>query len=262
MNIIISGYGKMGTLIEARSLEKGWNVPAVIDPVYKNPKHGENITPAGSRVYSSLNDIEFDTSACTALDFTHPDCVLKNITQFASRKIPLVVGTTGWYDKLNDVKKIVTDAGACLLWAGNFSLGINLFYKLAEYAAAIFDKYDEYDCAGYEFHHNKKADSPSGTAKIIAQKVLEKTTRKNHAVYDKLDSPPAPDEFHFASLRCGSIPGIHALVFDSAADTIEIKHTARSRDALVSGALFAARYLADQAAAGKSGIWTFEDVLL
>jgi 4-hydroxy-tetrahydrodipicolinate reductase len=136
-----------------------------------------------------------------------------------------------------------------------------LFYKIAEYASALLDNYAEYDIAGYEFHHNKKADSPSGTAKTIAQKVIAAGTRKKRAVYTMLDRAPEPEELHFASLRCGSIPGKHALVFDSAADTIELTHTARSRAALVSGALAAADWLAKTAASGKTGVWTFDDVL-
>jgi 4-hydroxy-tetrahydrodipicolinate reductase len=250
----------MGALIERRALEAGWTVAAVIDPGYE-----EKFTPAGSPVYAGIADgiaAAADGERPVALDFTHPSCACDNIAAFTRRGIPLVVGTTGWHDRLAEMTALVTRGGACLLWASNFSLGVHLFYKVAAYAAALFGAYTEYDCAGYEVHHNKKADSPSGTARDLAQKVIEASGgRKTRAVFDKLDRAPCADELHIASLRCGAVPGTHGLVFDSAADSMELVHRARSRDALVSGALIAAAWLARQAAAGKSGVWTFEDAL-
>ena len=262
MKILISGYGKMGRLIEGRALEAGWEAAAVIDPFYSKQGNG-GATPAGTPVYASLGDIQAETlGSCIAVDFTHPASVCKNIVSFAEKQIPVVIGTTGWYDRLDEMTAVVMRNNSSMLWAGNFSLGVNLFYKVAEYAAALIGRYAEYDVSGYEFHHNKKADSPSGTAKTLVQKVIAASGgRKTTAVYDKLDRPPEPDELHFASLRCGSIPGLHALVFDSPADTVEISHNARSRDSLVSGALAAVHWLAKQTEAGKSGVWTFDNVL-
>jgi 4-hydroxy-tetrahydrodipicolinate reductase len=136
---------------------------------------------------------------------------------------------------------------------------VRLFLKIAEFAAKIAAPYDtEYDIAGYESHHNKKADSPSGTAKTLVERVLAAQTRKTRAVYDKLDRPPAGDELHFASLRTGNDPGTHTLIFDSDADTIEITHRARNRDGLAVGAVRAAEWLA---AAPRHGVFTLDDML-
>jgi 4-hydroxy-tetrahydrodipicolinate reductase len=249
MNIIVCGYGKMGALIEARALEKKWNVAAVLDPAAASSPHG---TP----IYKNIADLP---AGAVAIDFTHPSCVYKNICEFAKKKIPLVVGTTGWYDKLDDVKKIIADNGSSLLWSSNFSLGVNLFYKVAAFTSALINNYDDYDVAGLEIHHNQKADSPSGTAKTIADIVLKNFTRKTKVVDEKLDRRPLAGELHFASMRCGTVPGTHSLLFDSFADSIEIKHTARNREGLVSGALTAAMWLANKG--GESGVWTMDDVL-
>jgi 4-hydroxy-tetrahydrodipicolinate reductase len=156
------------------------------------------------------------------------------------------------------VEAAVKAANGSLLWSSNYAIGVRLFQKIAEYAAKIADPYAEYDIAGYESHHNKKADSPSGTAKTLVEKVLAAQTRKTKAVYDKLDRPPAPDELHFASLRTGSDPGTHALLFDSDADTIEIIHRARNRDGLALGAIRAAEWLG---AEPRHGVFTLDDML-
>ncbi|GMO23777.1 MAG: 4-hydroxy-tetrahydrodipicolinate reductase [Termitinemataceae bacterium] len=264
MNIIICGYGKMGRLIEKFANEYKWNILAVIEPTsdYKAK------TLYGTPFYQSVESIAIDQSNSiitncniVAIDFTHPSCVLDNIAAFAKKKIPLVVGTTGWHDKLIDVKETVTNANSSLLWSSNFSLGVNIFYKIAALACALFNKYSEYDVAGFEIHHNQKADSPSGTAKEIEDIVLKNFTRKKKVIDEKLDRKPQTDELHFASMRCGSVPGTHSLLFDSTADSIEIKHTTRNREGLVMGALAAAKWLSEKTKSGESGIWTMEDVL-
>jgi 4-hydroxy-tetrahydrodipicolinate reductase len=170
----------------------------------------------------------------------------------------VIVGTTGWYDRLPEVEAAVKAANGSLLWSSNYAIGVRLFQKIAEYAAKIADPYAEYDIAGYESHHNKKADSPSGTAKMLVEKVLAVQTRKTKAVYDKLDRPPATDELHFASLRTGSDPGTHALFFDSDADTIEIIHRARNRDGLARGAIRAVEWLISEL---RHGVFTLDDML-
>ncbi|GMO25859.1 MAG: 4-hydroxy-tetrahydrodipicolinate reductase [Termitinemataceae bacterium] len=267
-NIIICGYGKMGTLIEERALEKTVHIAAIIDPASSSSK-----SLFGTTVYKSIRDMppdigmqdteDSDSGAnCVAIDFTNPPSVLNNVNEFAKRKIPLVLGTTGWLDKLPEVEKIIKDNGSSLLWSTNFSLGVNLFYRVAAYTSALINNYDDYDVAGWEIHHNQKADSPSGTAKTIAQIVLKNFTCKTKVVDEKLDRKPDDCELHFASMRCGSVPGTHALLFDSIADSIEIKHTARNREGLVSGALTAALWLSKKTSSpGVSGIWTMDDVL-
>ncbi|MDR0685338.1 MAG: 4-hydroxy-tetrahydrodipicolinate reductase [Spirochaetaceae bacterium] len=262
MKIILSGYGKMGRMIEGRALEKGHEVAAVVDPIVAAA--GKTVSGTGAGIFGTIDDFEKQngsTDACIAVDFSHPDVVVQNIRTFAKKKIPALVGTTGWYDKLDELAALFERNQGSLLWASNFSLGINLFYQIAAYCAALLDPYSEYDAGAYETHHNQKADSPSGTAKMIAGHVIKNMKRKTKVVWDKLDRPPEPDELHCSSLRVGAEPGIHGLVFDSAADSIEIRHTARSREGLVSGALIAAEWLDRTVKAGRHGIFTMDDVL-
>jgi 4-hydroxy-tetrahydrodipicolinate reductase len=196
--------------------------------------------------------------ADVAVEFTRPDTAVENIRALLERGIPTVTGTTGWYDQLSQIEKLVKEKNGAFLWSSNYSLGVNLFYRIAAFAAKLADPFPEYDVGGWEFHHNKKVDSPSGTAKILVEKVLGAMTRKKKAVWEKLDRPPAPEELHFPSLRVGSMPGVHALCFDSPADTIEITHTGRSRDGLALGAIVAAEWLVTSAG---PGVHTMDDVM-
>ena len=254
MNIAIIGYGKMGRIIEEKALEKNHKITIVIDPFVNEEK-----TIRGSVVNKSIEAISaMREKPDIAVDFTRPDQAVGNILFLAREKIPVVVGTTGWYDRMPEVAAAVGKAGSSLFWAPNYSLGMNIFYRIAEYSAGIFDPFAEYDAGGMEIHHNKKADSPSGTAKLIAEKVLKGMKRKKKTVYEKLDHPPAADEFHFASLRVGSVQGVHSVIFDSQSDTVEITHTIRNRDGMAAGALQAAEWLFSKK---KSGIFTMDDML-
>ncbi|MDR0719774.1 MAG: 4-hydroxy-tetrahydrodipicolinate reductase [Treponema sp.] len=259
MKILLVGYGKMGKLLEARLLERGHTLSCVVDPVVYNAKPANGSSFSGAKIFASIKDaLPALAGGGMAIEFTKPDTAPANIILLAEQKIPVVCGTTGWYDKLPEIGAAVEKAGSALLWSSNFSLGVNLFYRIAEYAARLMDNYPEYDAGGFEVHHNKKADSPSGTAKILAEKVLARLRRKSRIVYDKLDRPPAGDELHFASLRVGAAPGIHSLVFDSDADSIEITHTARNREGLASGAISAAEWLC---AKKRTGVFTIDDAL-
>ncbi|MDR0312371.1 MAG: 4-hydroxy-tetrahydrodipicolinate reductase [Treponema sp.] len=253
MNIAIIGYGKMGKLLEERAIEKGHNVIAAIDPHIAQEK-----TVRRTILYKSINALADLRNLDLAIEVTHPDIAPGNLLFLAKEKIATVTGTTGWYSRLPEISTAFEKTETSLFWAPNFSLGMNLFYRLAEYAAEIFDPFGEYDAGGFESHHNKKADSPSGTAKTIAEKVLSKMTRKKKVVYEMLDRPPAPDELHFASLRVGSVQGLHSVIFDSSSDTIEITHTLRSREGLAAGALKAAEWLF---AKKDSGVFTMDDML-
>ncbi|MDR2618334.1 MAG: 4-hydroxy-tetrahydrodipicolinate reductase [Treponema sp.] len=255
MNVALIGYGKMGRLLERMLQEKGHRVLAAADPFAAEEK-----TALGAQVRKSAGELaEFKPGTFdAAIEFTRPDAAAANITALAELKIPVVTGTTGWYDKLPEISEKVNAAGSALFWAPNFSLGMNLFYRLAAYAASLFDPFPEYDAGGFESHHNKKADSPSGTAKILAEAVLANMTRKNKAVYEMLDRSPLADEFHYASLRVGSVPGTHSIIFDSPADTVEITHTVRNREGLAAGAITAAEWLVSKP---RSGIFTMDEML-
>jgi len=258
MKIALIGYGRMGRVLEKTAGERGHIITAVVEPFLKGePPRGAG-GKAAPAVFASIAEAGDLGGAEAALDFTGPAAAPLNIRAAAERRIPLVAGSTGWYEQLPELTAFVEKAGAALLWSSNFSLGVNLFYKIAEYAARLADPFAEYDAGGWETHHNKKADSPSGTAKTLAEKVLAQMTRKTEAVYDKLDRPPEPRELHYASLRSGSVPGVHTLLFDSPADTIEIIHTARSRDGFADGAILAAEWLVAEA---RPGIFTMDDVI-
>jgi len=244
----------MGKLIEAQALEKGHKISMVIDPYVTEEK-----TIYGSMIGKSIQSVcSLKEKPDMAIEFTRPDMAVENIRALAAAGISAVIGTTGWYDKLPEAGDAVKKAGTSLLWAANFSLGVNLFYRIAEFSAELFDPFPEYDVGGMEIHHNKKADSPSGTAKIIAEKILSKMTRKKKAVYEKLDRPPAPDELHFSSLRVGSTTGVHSVIFDSPSETIEITHSLRNRDCLAAGALKGAEWLGGKK---RQGIFTIDDML-
>jgi 4-hydroxy-tetrahydrodipicolinate reductase len=249
MNIAIIGYGKMGKMIEKAARENGHNITAIVDPMVKEPG-----------VVKSIDDAEID-DADAAIEFTVPGTAIANINALAKKKIPVVVGTTGWYDKLDEVKKNVDSLGASLIWSSNFSIGVNIFYRIAWYAAKLLDSSPEYDIGGFEAHHNGKLDSPSGTARTLVEGVLLRTTRKKKPLWETINRRPEADELHFPSLRLGSVTGRHSLFFDSPADTIEISHNARSREGFASGAIRAARWLTDQAAKGRRGVFTVDEML-
>ncbi|MDR1277144.1 MAG: 4-hydroxy-tetrahydrodipicolinate reductase [Treponema sp.] len=262
MNIVLIGYGKMGKMLREEAVKGGHIITAVVDPRITGTE-----PPADIWVYKTIEEVKNLEQADVAFEFTRPDTAADNLKALAKRKIPVVTGTTGWYDRLDEVKAAVEAAGSSLLWASNFSLGVNLFYRIAWYAAKLADPFPEYDVAGYEVHHNKKADSPSGTAKTLVEGVLERVKRKQKPVWDTLNRPPAPEELHYPSLRLGSTPGIHTLIFDSPADTIEISHTARGREGFAAGAVLAAQWLVSRgsfSAPGtppKRGVFTMDDVL-
>jgi 4-hydroxy-tetrahydrodipicolinate reductase len=255
MKIAVIGYGKMGKIIEEKALNRGHRIVSIVDPLVK-----AGMSQSGAPILESIEQLSGQPSPDIAVEFTRPDTAVANIKALAERHIPLVAGTTGWYDRLDEVTAFVQASGSCLLYSSNFSLGVNLFYRIAACAAQLIDPYPEYDVAGFEAHHNKKADSPSGTAKTLVNKVLSVMTRKNTPVWETLNRPPRMEELHFPSIRTGACPGTHSLIFDSEADTIEITHTARNREGLASGAILAAEWLAGNGV-DRKGVFTFEDVL-
>jgi 4-hydroxy-tetrahydrodipicolinate reductase len=261
MNIAIIGYGKMGRLIESHALERKHRVAAIVDPFV--PADISNVS--GAPVYRDIADLDALNETDAAIEFTRPESAPANILALAERRIPTLVGTTGWLDRLEEVKGAVEAAGTSLLWASNFSLGVNLFYRITAYAARLMDPFPEYDVGGWEGHHNKKADSPSGTARTLVEGVLAGMTRKTTPVWGTPDGPPGADEIHYSSLRVGAMPGVHTLIFDSPADTIELSHTLRNREGLVSGALKAVEWLVRLGKDGRPapekrrGVFTMED---
>ncbi|HZX19530.1 MAG TPA: 4-hydroxy-tetrahydrodipicolinate reductase [archaeon] len=243
MKIGIIGYGNMGKIIEKIALERGHEISTIIDP--KNPKATHTEISK-----ESLKDTD------VAIDFTSPQSALKNIEKTSSLRKNLVVGTTGWYDQLEKARQIVAKNKTGLIYASNFSIGMNIFSRIVENSAKIIDNFDQYDVGGIELHHNKKADSPGGTAKALAEIIKKNIKRKNKIVYEMVDGQIKPEELHFASARIGFIPGTHKIIMDSNADTIELTHTARNRDGFALGAIFAAEWIRK-----KTGFYSVDDFM-
>ena len=190
------------------------------------------------------------------VDFTHPDSVIDNVEKISKFRKNIVVGTTGWYNNMDEVKKIVKNAKIGLIWSGNFSIGVNIYFRVIESAARVINKFSDYDLFVHEFHHNKKADSPSGTAVMIGKILVDNIERKKKIVTEELKRKIDPDELHISSTRCGTIPGTHTVGFDSSADTIELTHTARSREGFALGAVTAAQWIQ-----GKKGFYDINDMM-
>ena len=242
MNIAIIGYGKMGHEIETIAKAKGMAI-TTIDP----NDNGANFKEINKE---SMKDID------VCIEFTNPDSIISNIKKITQFGKNIVIGTTGWYDKMDEVKKIIEDAGTGVIWSGNFSIGVNIFFKIIEDAAKIINNVDDYDIFVHEFHHNQKADSPSGTATMIGEILTNNIERKNTIVTEELNRQIKKDELHISSTRSGNIPGTHIVGFDSSADTIELKHTARNRSGFALGALMAANWIKD-----KKGFYDINDLM-
>ena len=224
--IAIIGDGKMGQAIRQLAVEKGWNIAAFL---------GERENASGSGISAAtLGDAD------VAVEFTQPDAAVTNITACLRAGVPVVVGTTGWYDSLPEVTRIAKEAGTGLLWSPNFSLGVNVLIELARYAGTLIRPLEGFDAHIVETHHSRKKDAPSGTAIAIGK-----------AATDTLDRP-----IPTTSVRTGSVPGTHELIFDGLFEQLSLTHVARDRRVFAEGALKAADWLV-----GKRGVFTMRDVL-
>ena len=235
----IIGYGKMGQLIEKIALEKGHEVNAIIDPV-KNTVINEE----------TLKDVD------VCIDFSMPATAVENIEKMAKLGKNIVVGTTGWYEQMAKVEQITKENNVGLIWSGNFSLGVNAFFKIIKNASKVFNNLENYDVMVHEFHHKNKADSPSGTAKMIGDRIIDNLDRKDTIVTEELKRKIEENELHISSTRGGSIPGTHSVLFDSDEDTIELKHTARGRVGFAVGSVVAAEFIF-----GKKGFFSIDDLM-
>jgi len=222
----------MGKEVEKALLQRGHAVAARIDPAQ----------PADSKILTK----EIAASSDIAIEFSAPDAALANAENYARFGLSAVVGTTGWYSRLDDMKKILSTSGIGYLYGSNFSIGAHIYFALVAAAAELAATSPEYDVLGYEIHHKRKKDSPSGTALSIAKIIMAAHARKKALVTEKLDRAVKEDELHFASVRGGEFPGTHTVLVDSAFDTIELTHTARSRGGFALGAVRAAEWLADR----------------
>ena len=227
IGLAIVGYGKMGRLIEQLAPEYGFDVRAKFDA--RNNPRGQALS------HQALRGVD------AAVEFTSPGAAPENIRRLAALGVNSVVGTTGWFDDLPSVRETVASSGTGLVWAANFSIGVNLFFEAVAHTAALFAKHGDYEAWGWEIHHSAKKDAPSGTLKKIVEEM-----RANG--YTRAVS--------LGFNRAGAHPGTHEIGFDSAADSITLRHTARSRESFARGALRAARWVV-----GKKGLFEFREIL-
>lgn len=233
MKIALLGYGKMGKTIEEIAVERGHEI------VLKVSEDIENY---------DLSNIEADV----AIDFSIPDAAFNNITTAFKKKIPVVCGTTGWLDKYEEAVQSCRDEETAFIYASNFSIGVNLFFKLNEQLAEMMKNLEDYTVEIEEIHHLQKLDAPSGTAISLAQQILEKNPKKKAWKLDRAEK----DEIPVYAKREANVPGTHTVSYNSEIDTIEIKHTAHSRQGFAKGAVIAAEWLKD-----KKGVFTMKEVL-
>ncbi len=227
LNLALLGHGKMGKTVAQLAPQRDFQVRLILTG--ESNRDGAGIDP---RNFQGID---------VCLDFTTPRAVLDNISRVAALGCNLVVGTTGWQDHLEEVRKTVERCGVGMVYAANFSIGTQLFYRLARTAAELFSRFPTYDPYVIEMHHRFKKDAPSGTALELKRQV----------------QPHLPArEILVSSVRAGNFPGSHEFGFDSEADTVLLRHTARSRQGFAEGALLAARWVM-----GKKGLFSFADVL-
>lgn len=245
MNIALIGYGKMGHEIEKIALEKGHQIVLKISAENLQELTAENLKKAD-----------------VAIEFSTPHTVVQNINLCASIGLPIVVGTTAWYQEFEKVRGIVNDYKSSLFYATNFSIGVNLFFKINEMAAELMKDFD-FQLSMDEIHHTHKLDAPSGTAITTAEKIIanypSKNTWENKIVTDAenvRDTKNNASELMIRSIRKDEVPGTHTVFYDSDVDTIEISHIAHNRKGFAKGAVSAAEWII-----GKKGIFTMDDLL-
>jgi 4-hydroxy-tetrahydrodipicolinate reductase len=234
MKIALLGYGKMGKEIEQIALERGHEIVSKI-----------------GTANAHMTETEL-RKADVAIEFSTPHTVLANIRHCFKTKVPVVVGTTGWYEHFEDIKMECLIDNHALLHATNFSLGVNLFFKLNTYLAELMNKYPSYDVSMEEIHHIHKLDKPSGTAITLAEQIISKIERKHKWSL----SEDADDTVYIKDIREGEVPGTHSIRYHSAVDDIEITHTAHNRKGFALGAVIAAEFIYD-----KKGIFTMQDLV-
>lgn len=230
MKIAIVGYGKMGHRVRAAAEKLGHKIAVTVDVSAEDADVKADGADSLARAVKS-------SGAEGAIEFSCPSAVMGNVRALLALGIPIVVGTTGWASGESEIAALAAKTGGTVLRSSNFSTGVNMFYKIVEEAARLLSRYDEYDMAVWEMHHNQKADSPSGTALEIARRVMAANPRKTEAVADAFHQKPLARQLHVSSARCGATPGTHTVFFDSDADTIELTHRARNRDGFALGAV-------------------------
>lgn len=236
MKIAIIGYGKMGKTIERLATAEGHEI------VLK-------ITSKNTADFTS----ETIKNADVAIEFSRPESAFENITKCLKAGVPIVSGTTGWLDKLAEAEVICKANNTAFLYASNFSIGVNIFFEVNRFLAKMMEAQPQYEPTLNEVHHTQKLDAPSGTGITLAEGILSEISRKTNWVNRKAETET---ELALTSERIDPAPGTHAITYTSEIDTIEIKHTAHSREGFAKGSILAANWLI-----GKKGVFTMQEML-
>jgi len=226
MKIALIGYGAMGKFIKTLAEIKNYEIAVVIDESEANL--------STERLAEKLKGVD------AAIDFSIAEAVTRNVEACVLARVPIVEGTTGWNAEKEAIKKLVEKNEGALVFGANFSIGVNLFYKIVAYASELFAKFEDYEAFIEEQHHSRKRDAPSGTA-LKLKEIVAKNIKK---------------DFSVSATRAGNIPGTHRVGFDGAADQILLEHLARSREGFASGAILAAEWIV-----GRKGFYEFADVM-
>jgi 4-hydroxy-tetrahydrodipicolinate reductase len=235
MKIAIIGYGKMGKVIEELATERGHEIVLRL----------------------TSKDSDFDSSvlkiADVAIEFSVPDAAIRNINKCFEANIPVIVGTTGWLDQLEEVSKSCTASNGGLFYASNFSIGVNIFFKVNTLLAKLMNSQPSYEISMEEVHHTQKLDSPSGTALTIANQILDNVSRKNNWV-EALSGES--DQIAIEAKRIADTPGTHIVTYENDIDKIEISHEAKGRKGFALGSILAAEFMLN-----KTGVYGMSDLL-
>lgn len=235
MNIALIGYGKMGKEIEKIAVERGHTIVSIIDM--------DNRDDFSSSQFKSAD---------VAIEFSRPDSAYNNYLKCFEANVPVVSGTTGWLEHLEEIKEACKDGKQTFFYASNYGFGVNIFFALNKYLARIMNKFSDYDVKIIETHHIHKLDAPSGTAITLAEGIIEENERKTHWT---LGDEKKSDDLAIHSVREGEIPGIHEIIYESSSDIISIKHDSKNRKGLALGAVLAAEFTC-----GKNGFLGMNDM--
>lgn len=241
MNIALIGYGKMGQIIEKFAIDRNHEIVLIVD---------EN-----NRDQVTVEELQ---QADVAIDFSTPSAVLENIEFCFRANVPVVVGTTGWYEKLDDIKEQCLANNHTLMYGSNYSIGVNIFFHINKLLAKAMNPYKQYEVQVEEIHHTQKLDAPSGTAITIAEGILENYDSKSTWINNVIGEDeviPKNNQLLIESHRLEDVPGTHTVLYSSEVDQIEFKHTAHSRSGFALGAVIAAEWLQD-----KAGFYNVKDM--
>ncbi len=237
MNIALIGYGKMGKEIESIANYRGHKISLIIDLNNRADLNNEK-----------LKDVD------VAIEFTIPESAVMNFKSCFDAGVPVVCGTTGWLNRMEEVREMATNAKCAFFFTPNYSLGVNIFFKVNQFLARIMNNYPEYEVDMVELHHTQKLDAPSGTAIRLADDIVKNMDRKKK--WD-INSPGKPEVMNIQPVRRVHIPGTHTIYYDSHVDFIEITHSAKGRRGFALGAVMAAEFIKDQ----KPGVYNMDDML-